>query len=177
MDFAAWIAELKQLGNTLSLAGVALTTLGLVAAWWFFYVPRRIQIAATASLPMFWMDPAKLPFTINAININTRQVKIKKIGFETVGRKSSPFELTIDASLFRTDKLLIAEGDNSELPFDGYDIASQIARSLRDLKLPLDPTVLRIWLYITHGRKIPVEVEANLAVRILDRITGASGDQ
>jgi hypothetical protein len=163
--------------DLVALFGVALAVLSLVAAWWFFYVPRRIQLAATARLQMFWMDSAKLPFNINATNINTRQVKIKKIGFETVGRKSGSYELTIDSSLFKNDKLLIAEGDNTDLPFDGFVIARDMADGLNRFNLPLDPTVFKIWLYITHGRKIPVEVDASLASRILGSLTGETETQ
>lgn len=172
MGIESWSGELAQLGNSLSLAGVVLTTIGLVAAWWFFYAPRRIKLSASASMPIFWMDTTKLPFTINATNINSRQVKIKRVGFETVGRKSGSYELTIDLSKSKNEKLLIAEGDNAELPFDGYVIARDLARGLDGLKLPRDPTAFKIWLYITHGRRIPVVVDENLTKTILIAIAG-----
>ena len=101
------IKELSEVSNALALLGLIVTALGLLAAWWFFYVPRKIQIEAKASLPIIWLDPAKLPFTVHVTNKNTRQVKIHKVGFETIGRKSGSYELTLAAGLLKTDKLLI----------------------------------------------------------------------
>lgn len=174
MDVADLIKELSQVSNALALLGLVMAGLGLLAAWWFFYAPRKIQVQAKASLPFIWLDPAKLPFTVHVTNINTRQVKIHKIGFQTIGRKSSSFELTLDAGLLNTDKLLITEGDATEVSFDGYKIAYDIARSLQGFNLPLDPTELKIWLYITHGRKIFVEVEPKLSSKIIASITAIS---
>lgn len=173
MGIENWSSELEQLGNSLSLAGVVLTAFSLAAAWWFFYAPRQIKISATATAPIFWMDASKLPFTITVTNKNSRQVKVKKVGFETVGRKSASYELTIDSSLFQNAKLLIAEGDTAELPFDGHVIANKLAQGLDSFKLPRDPTILKIWVYITHGRKIQVAVDPNLLERILRKITAA----
>lgn len=174
MDVIDLIKDVSQFSNVLALLGLIMTGLGLLAAWWFFYVPRKIQVKAKASLPIIWLDPTKLQFIIHVTNINTRQVKIHKIGFEIIGRKSKSYELTLAAGLLSTDKLLIVEGDGAEVSFDGYKIAHDIARGLQEVNLLLDSAELKIWLYITHSRKIFVEVEPNLSRKIIARITATS---
>lgn len=174
MTFAELVSELSQVSNGLTLIGVvvAVGTAGL--AWLFFHVPRRIQVIAQASMPILWLDPKKLPFAVKVTNTNTRPVKIRKIGFETKGKRSGSYELTLDANLLKTQQLLVAEADETEVTFDGFSIAEGIARGLQGFNLPLDVKTLSIWLYITHGRRIEVAVAPNLALRIIERVNDIS---
>jgi hypothetical protein len=172
MNVTALIGELLQVPNALTLFA---TVVGVVAGWWFFYVPRKIGAKATASLPLFWCGGTELPFVVQVTNINTRQFKINKIGFETFGRyinrrKSCTYELTLHASLLNTEKLLITEGDSTEMRFDGYVIASQLARGIHDANLLLTSSELKIWLYLTHGIKVAVEPNPELSNKIITRI-------
>lgn len=175
MNVAALIKELLQVPNALTLIGILV---GVVAGWWFLNVQRKIGAEATASLPLFRFDSNKLPFLVHVTNTNTRQFKINKIGFGTFGRynnrrKSCSFELTLHAGLLKTDKLLIAEGDSTEIPFDGHEIANQLTREIQRLDMRLTSPELKIWLYLTHGIKVPVDVEPKLSAEIISRINAA----
>ena len=172
MDITAITQELSQIPNALAVLSIVVT---IVAGWWFFYVPRKIGVKATASLPLFRFDTTKFPFVVHITNTNTRQFKINKIGFETFGRytdrrKSCSYELTLAAGLLKTDKLLITEGDSTETPFDGYEIASQLTHGLNRANIRLTSPELKIWLYLTHGIKVPVEANPNLSDIIIGRI-------
>lgn len=172
MNVTTLIGELSQVSNALTLLG---TFVGVVAGWWFFYMPRKIGANATASLPLFWSRGTELPFVVHVTNVNTRQFKINKIGFETFGRyknrrKSCSYELSLHASLLNTDKLLITEGDSTEMRFEGYVIANQLARGIRDANLRLTSPDLKIWLYLTHGIKVAVVPDPRLPAEIIRHI-------
>lgn len=172
MNVTTLIGEFSQVSNALTLLG---TVVGVVAGWWFFYVPRKIGAMATASLPLFWLDSTKLPFVVHVTNTNTRQFKINKIGFEAFGRytnrrKSCSYELTITAGLLKTDKLLITESDITEILFDGYDIASQLAHGIHSANIRLTSPELKIWLYLTHGIRVAVNPDPQLSAKIITRI-------
>jgi hypothetical protein len=180
MTFTELVSQLLQVPNTLTVVGLGITVLTGVAAWWFYHAPRRIQIVAEAASPIVWLDPEKLPFAVKVTNTNTRQVKIRKIGFEVVGKKmagkkSHLYELTLDSNMLKTQRLLIAEADETEVQFDGYKIADDIRRGLQSFNLPSEVTAFRIWLYITHGRKVPVAIAPNLAATVIARIN--AGDR
>lgn len=174
MDTANLIKELSQVPNALTLIGLALAALALMAGWWFFYVPRKIGVKAKALLPLWGLDSTRLPFVVHVTNINTRQFKINNVGFETFGRytngtKSCSYELIVDISNL-SDKLLIMEAESTQLSFDGYKIANDIANGLRDANLRLTSPKLKIWLYLTHGIKVLVKHETNLSSRVITRI-------
>jgi hypothetical protein len=178
MNRTTLIGELLEVPNALALLGVAVALVTLVAGWWFFYVPRKIGARATASLPLFWSVNARLPFVVHVTNTNTRQFKINAIGFQTFGRytnrrKSSSYELTLSGGLLKTDKLLITEGDSTEMPFDGYEIADQLARGMHDANIRLTSPELKIWLYLTHGIKVAVEPDPRLSAEVITRINDA----
>lgn len=163
------IGELLQVSNTLTLLSIVVS---VVAGWWFFYLLRKIGAKATASLPLFWFDSTKVPFVVHVINTNTRQFKINAIGFQTFGRytnrrKSCSYELSLDARLLKTDKLLITEGDSTEISFDGYEIANGLARGICGANIRLSSPELKIWLYLTHGIKIAVEPDLKLSAKII----------
>jgi len=169
MSATTLIAELSQVPNALALFSIV-GSIG--AGWWFFYVPRKIGAKATASLPLFWFDSTKLPFVVHVTNTNTRQFKIKEVHFQTFGRytnrrKSCSYGLHIDAGLLKTDKLLITESDSTEISFDGYAIANQLARGIHDANLRLTSPELKIWLYLTHGIKVAVELDPKLSAKII----------
>lgn len=174
MNIAMLIEELSQASNALALLGVVVS---VAAGWWFFYVPRKIGAKATASLPLFWFDSTKLPFVVHVINTNTRQFKINGIGFQTFGRytnrrKSCSYELNLSAGLLKTDKLLITEGDSTEISFDGYEIADQLARGILGANIRLTSPELKIWLYLTHGIKIAVEPDPKLSAKVIAYVNG-----
>jgi hypothetical protein len=166
------LTKLSEVSNALTLLSLIAAILAIGASWWFFYVPRKIGVKACATLPFFWLDHATLPFTVHVTNINTRQFKINKVGFQTFGRythrrKSCSYELTLDASLLNTDKLLLTEGDSTKVSFDGYKIANDIARNLHGSNLRLISPELKIWLYLTHGIRVPVEADPQLSSKII----------
>ena len=175
MTLTELVSQLLQVPNTLTVVGIVIAVLSGVAAWWFYHAPRRIQIVAHAASPIMWLDPEKLPFVVKVTNTNTRQVKIRKVGFEVVGKKvagkkSHLYELALDSDMLKTQQLLIAEADETEVQFDGYKIADDIRRGLQGFNLPLEVTAFRIWLYITHGRRVAVAVAPNLAATVIARI-------
>jgi hypothetical protein len=175
MTLTELVSQLLQVPNTLTVLGIAVAVLTAVAAWWFYHAPRRIQIVAQASSPILWLDPGKLPFVVKVTNTNTRQVKIRKVGFEVVGKKvagkkSHLYELTLDSNMLKTEQLLIPEADETEVQFDGYKIADDIRTGLQGFNLPVDVTAFRVWLYITHGRRVAVAVAPNLAATVIARI-------
>lgn len=148
---------------------------GILAGWAYMQIPRRIGINATAPYPFFRIDPNKLPFIVKITNTNTRQFKISNIGFEVFGRyegggKACSYEVTLSASLLQTDKLLITEGDTADISFDGYVIARQLADGIRNAGILLTSTELKVWLYLTHGRKVLVELDRKLSDEIVARI-------
>lgn len=158
--------------NALTIIGLVIAAVTLFAGWWFFYSPRKIRLIAKASFPFMRTNPAIRPFDLFVTNTNTRQVSIDKVGFETIGRKERgrktfTHELTMSTSLFPTDKLLITESENAKMSFDVDDIIHQLTSGLKGFGLPLNPVQLKIWLYITHGKKFPVEVDENLSSHIL----------
>lgn len=167
--------QLLQVPNTLTVVGIGIAVLTGVAAWWFYHAPRRIQIIAEVASPIVWSVPEKLPFVVKVTNTNTRQVKIRKVGFEVVGKKiagkkSYLYELTLDSNMLKTQQLLIAEADETEVQFDGYKIADDIRRGLQGFNLPLEVTAFRVWLYITHGRRVAVVIAPDLAAKVIARI-------
>jgi hypothetical protein len=169
---ATLIADLLEVSNALTLLSIVA---GVAAGWWFFYVPRKIGAKAMASLAQFWFDNTKLPFVVHVTNTNTRQFKIKEIHFQTFGRytnrrKSCSQGLHIDASLLKTDKFLITEGDSTEISFDGYEIANELARGIHGANIRLTSPELKIWLYLTHGIKVAVEVDPKLSAKIITHI-------
>jgi hypothetical protein len=169
MNIATLIGELSQVSNALTLLSIVAS---VVAGWWFFYAPRKIGAKATASLPLFWFDSTKLPFVVHVTNTNTRQFKIKEIRFQTFGRytnrrKSCSYGLHLDAGLLKTDKLLITEGDSTEISFDGYEIANQLARGIHGANIRLTSPELKILLYLTHGIKVAVELDPKLSAKII----------
>jgi len=175
MNRTTLIEELLEVPNALALLGIAVALVTFVAGWWFFYVPRKIGAKATASLPLLWSVSTELPFVVHVTNVNTRQFKINKIGFETFGRytnqrKSCSYELTLHSSLLNTDKLLITEGDSTEIRFDGHVIANQLARGIQDANLRLTSPELKIWLYLTHGIRVAVEPDPRLCAKIINQI-------
>lgn len=172
MDMTDLIRQLLQVPNALTLFGIVVT---VVLGWWFFYLPRKIGAKATTLLPLFAGGGADFPFVVHVTNTNTRQFKINNIGFETFGRytdrrKSCSYELTLHASLLNTDKLLIAEGDSTEIRFNGRAIASQLAQGIRDANLRLTSPELKIWLYLTHGIKVAVETDSRLSAKIINHV-------
>lgn len=172
MNITSFIEELSQTSNALALLSIVAS---VVAGWWFFYVPRRIGAKASASLPLFWFDNTRLPFVVHVTNTNTRQFKINKIGFEIFGRyinrrKSSSYELTLNAGLLKTEQLLITEGDSTEIAFDGYEIANQLSRGIHSANIRLTSSELKIWLYLTHGIKVAVEPDPKLTTKIITSI-------
>lgn len=175
MEMTTLIGELSQVPNALMLLSIVVS---VVAGWWFVYVPRKIGAKGSALLPLFWLDSSKLPFVVHITNTNTRQFKINKIGFETFGRytnrrKSCSYGLTLAAGLLKTDKLLITEGDSAEIPFDGYEIANQIARGIHGANIRLTSSELKIWLYLTHGMKVGIVPDPKLSAKIINCINEA----
>jgi hypothetical protein len=169
------VTPLSEVPNALALFSLIAAVLAIGASWWFFYVPRKIGVESNATLPIFWLDHATLPFAVHVTNTNTRQFKINKVGFQTFGRythgrKSCSYELTLDASLVKTDKLLLTEGDSTQLSFDGYKLANDIAHGLHRSNLRLVSPELKVWLYLTHGMRVLVETEPDLSSKIIARI-------
>jgi hypothetical protein len=176
MSLIGLVKELSQVSNALALLGVIATVL---VGWWFYRLPRKIGVKASAALPLFWTDGNELPFVVYVTNINTRQFKINKIGFKTFGRymnrrKSCTYQLTLSSGLLKTDKLLITEGDSTELRFDGFDIANQIAEGMHRVNMRLTSPELQIWLYLTHGIKAVVEPDPRLSAKVIEYINEAS---
>jgi hypothetical protein len=179
MNRTTLIGEFLEVPNALALLGIAVALVTFVAGWWFFYSPRKIGAKATASLPLFWSDGNDLPFVVYVTNINTRQFKINAVGFKTFGRytnrrKSCTYQLTLGSGLLRTDKLLITEGDSTEMRFDGIAIADQLTHGVRGANMRLTSPELEIWLYLTHGIKVPVESDPRLCAKIIAYINEAS---
>lgn len=177
MKITELINALSEVSNALALSSFIAALFAIGASWWFYYVPRKIGVRAYAALPTLWLDPNVLPFAIHVTNTNTRQFKINKVGFQTFGRyrhrrKSCSYELSLDASLLNTDKVLLTESDSTKVPFDGYKIADDIARSLHHLNIRLVSPELKMWIYLTHGMKVLVETDPNLSGKIIDHING-----
>jgi hypothetical protein len=175
MKIADLITAVSEVPNALALLSLIAAILAIGASWWFYYAPRKIGVKANAALPIFWLDHAILPFSVHVTNTNTRQFKINKVGFQTFARytyrwKSCSFELTLDASFSNTDKLLLTEGDSTQVSFDGNKIANDIAHHLHRSNLRLVSSELKIWLYLTHGMRVLVETEPKLSSQIIARI-------
>jgi hypothetical protein len=166
MTVAEFMNELAQVPNALAFGGIVVGLLALALAGWVYYVPRKIDVAATAKLPFLNLDPSKRPFTLSILNKNTRQVKVEKIGFETFMRPMGYFEYTYGAGLLKTEKLMVTEADHTEIAFDANVVVRDIARSLAEHTSSYQTTMLKVWLYLTHGSRIAVEVEPRLEAEI-----------
>lgn len=162
-----WIMNfLSSLNATDILIGVA----SIFLAWLAIHLSRKIRVKASAQLPVIPLDSVNVPFNIKVTNTNSRSIKIDKIGFEILNRKFGSFELTYDSGLLRAEKLHITEGDNTVVDFKGNEIARQLSDGIRNSFPLADPVVLKMWLYITHGKAVEIEVEALLSEKILTRI-------
>lgn len=170
----SWTSQLAEVPNALA---IFLFVVGGVITWWYFYVQRKIGARAEAVLPI-GIDPTKSPFIIRVTNTNTRTFKINSIGFEVAGqytnrRKGCSFELTTSAGLLKTDKLLITEGDSTDIRFDAYELADSLAGHVRTANIRLTSPDVKIWLYLTHGSKVQVEPQTDLSHKIIGRINEA----
>lgn len=167
--------QFLEVPNAIAIVSIFIGVVGVFATWIFYRIPRKIGIIAKVCVPYFWVGREKLPFTVEVTNTNSRQFKIKSIGFEVFGSyggraKTSWYELTIDGSLLETELFLIAEGDSTKISFDGYKIANDIADGLRRANLRLISPDLKTWIYITHGKKVIADPVPVLTEKIIKRI-------
>lgn len=168
MSFASQLAEVP---NALT---ISLFVVGAIITWWYFYVQRKIGARAEAIVP-FGIDPTKSPFIVRVTNTNTRTFGINKIGFELAGRytnrrKACSYELTIGTGLLKTDKLLIVEGDSTDVRFDAYELADNVASHVNTANIRITSPEVKIWLYLTHGIKVQVEPQPDVSCKIIGRI-------
>lgn len=173
------IHEFAQVPNAVALAGVLFGAAALLTGIWFFHAQRKIGAKAVVVLPLFGLDNNQSPFVVRITNTNTRAFKINSIGFEVFGRyvnrrKSCDYELTLGSGLLKTEKLLITEGDSTDVRFIRQDIAIQLANGIRDANIHLVSPDVKIWLYLTHGIKVLVEPHPELSQRLIAHISTKS---
>ncbi|XLZ68576.1 hypothetical protein ABT364_18775 [Massilia sp. SR12] len=166
------ITKLSQPEILVGIVSALLTLLGLPLMFVFYILPRRLRITAVARPPWCYID-SRRPFTLTVTNKNTRQVKIEKIGFETFMRPLGYFEYSYSANLLKTDKLLVSEGDLTEVAFDVHKLADDMGRSLAAQTSTYQPRELKVWLYLTHGSRITVDVDSKLEEQIRSAIAAA----
>lgn len=168
-----WISQLAEVPNALT---ISVFLVGGIITWLYFHVQRKIGARAEAVLSLGF-DPTRSPFIVCVTNTNTRTFKINNIGFEVDGRytnrlKGCSYELTISAGLLKTEKLLITEGDSTDVRFDAYELANDLASGIQAADIQLTSPDVKIWLYLTHGIKVQVEPHADLSRKIIGRING-----
>jgi hypothetical protein len=100
-------------------------------------------------------------------------VKVDKVGFETFMRPYGYFEYTCSARLLKTDKLLVTEGDHTEIVFDINAVAQSMGEALSSKTLTYAPQMLKMWLYLTHGSRISVEVDSKIDELLRQAIVSA----
>ena len=166
------IAKLLQPEIVVGIISALLTSVGLPLMLVFYILPRRLRITAVARPPSFYID-SKRPFTVSVTNKNTRQVKIEKVGFETFIRQLGYFEYSYSADILKTDKLLVAEAEHTEIAFDVHKVADDMGRSLAAQTNTYKPRMLKVWLYLTHGSRVAVEVDPKLLEHICTAIAAA----
>lgn len=167
----SWISQLAEVPNVLTISAFVV---GGIITWLYFHIQRKIGARAEAVVPL-GIDPTKSPFIVRITNTNTRTFGINKIGFEVAGRytnrrKACSFELTISAGLLKTDKILITEGDSTDVRFDAYELANDLARGVQAADIQLTSPDVKIWLYLTHRIKVEVEPQTDLSRKIIGRI-------
>lgn len=173
MNIPKLIEQFLEVPNALALGSFAVAVLALLFSIWIFYIPRKINVTATAELPIIWFEPSKRPFTITITNKNTRQVKIDKIGFETFMRPFGYFESTYSAGLLKTEKLLVTEADRTDITFDLNKITRDMGSSLSAQTNTYRPKMLKIWIYLTHGSRISAKIDAKLEEQFRAAIVSA----
>lgn len=134
-----------------------------------FYIhwkSRQIHLISTAELSIS-LTLGEVPFSVIIVNKNPRQARIDQIGFEA--DYGDMYEIRYAVELLKVSQVLLTDGEKIQIHILGSKVTNDLVRGIRDIKKDSKKQItgskvkiVRGWVYISTGKKFPIELSDNL---------------
>lgn len=147
--------------------GIIATIFGLPVALYTYWKSRQIQLTSTAECS-FSFTVGEFPFSVTVVNDHPRQVCIDKISF--VANYGGTYEISYAVGLLEISQILLTDGEKIQIRLLGNKIVSDLAWGIKNLEREIPSNkvkTIQSWIYISTGKKFPINLEKNLRNQLL----------